>query len=180
MKKSPHQDILDVLNGLSKNFSDLATDKKFSVRAKTVHLFGGSFGGPAGILASRDPRVQKAVLFAPVVDWLSPSKAEPLPSLYRYIKQAFGPAYRVNKSDWDKLSSGRFYNPVTHAREIDGRKLFFVHARDDESVSWHSVEKFSEIVRARFILQKHGGHLSFDDIMLPGMWKRISIFLKEK
>src|SRR5271168_5291759 len=52
LKRSPHEDILDVISGLSKEFRELAFGHKFRVSADEVFVIGGSFGGAAAILSS--------------------------------------------------------------------------------------------------------------------------------
>src|SRR5208282_180426 len=69
LERSPHLDILDVIGGLSKEFRELAFGRRFRVCPSKVFVIGGSFGGAAAILASLDPRVNKAVANCPVVDW---------------------------------------------------------------------------------------------------------------
>lgn len=159
LKYSPEKDVLDVIGELPKGFVSLGDGKKYKVRPEKIYLVAGSFGGPAGILASRDPRVTKVVAISPVVDWRAPSKAEPLGWLEKFTHRAFGEGYRFGKKEWAKLKTGKFYNPAAHADEIDGRKLFIFHAKDDESVGWRPVMKFAEATGAKFKLFKRGGHL---------------------
>ena len=160
LKKSPHLDVLGVIDGIPKGFTDFWTGKKYKFTPSNVHLLGSSFGGPAVILASRDKRVSKVVAFSPVVDWTDDSEVEPLDWLGKFIKNAFGNAYRFKQSDWDKLIKGNFYNPVNHAADIDGSKLFLIHSKDDVLVPYRSVKKFSEITGASLWTLKKGGHLS--------------------
>src|SRR5437868_3616320 len=56
---SPHEDILDVIEGLQNEFRELAFGRKFRVRAEEIFVIGGSFGGTAAILCSLDARVKK-------------------------------------------------------------------------------------------------------------------------
>ena len=74
LKISPHQDIIDVIDSLPKGFKDAWGGKIYKVRPSKICLFGGSFGGPAAILASLDKRVNKVIAVSPVVDWKAPSK----------------------------------------------------------------------------------------------------------
>src|ERR1700690_2280755 len=52
--KSPHEDILDVIDGLSKPFRELAFGRRFRVSLDEVFVIGGSFGGAAAILSQMD------------------------------------------------------------------------------------------------------------------------------
>jgi pimeloyl-ACP methyl ester carboxylesterase len=124
LRQSPEKDILDVVSGLSKAFISLGDGKRYRLRVSSVYLVAASFGGPAGILASRDRRIAKVVAICPVVDWQAPSRAEPLDVIDRFARKAFGEAYRFSQKDWNKLKRGRFYNPANHIHEINGRKIY--------------------------------------------------------
>lgn len=175
---SPEKDILDIISELPKGFISMLDKKRYRVNPQQIFLFGASFGGPAALLASRDPRVTKVVAFAPVVDWKAPSKAEPLDFVERYTRDAFGNAYRITSKNWHKLKGGVFYNPVAHASSIQGRKIFIIHAKNDLSVPWSSVARFAKKVKCEFLLLKDGGHLSASNFMNPKFYRRISSFLR--
>lgn len=177
LEKSLDRDILDVIDSLPRGFVDLWSGKRYKVRPDVVYLFAGSFGGPAGILASRDKRVKKVVAISPIVDWLAPSKAEPLDFAEKFAHLAFGNGYRFGKKEWAKLSTGKFYSPVYHQYEIDGSKLFIFHAKDDQSVRWNEVAKFARITHSRLKLFKKGGHLRVAKI-IEKHWREIARFLK--
>ncbi|MEK7212672.1 MAG: hypothetical protein AAB686_03265, partial [Patescibacteria group bacterium] len=176
------KDILDVIGELPKGFRVMSVkgNKTFQVKPAAVYLIAGSFGGPAGILASRNPRVKKVVAISPVVEWRAPSKAEPLGWLEKYVRYGFGNGYRFGHKEWAKLKTGKFYNPMTHWRGIDGRKLLIYHAKDDGSVRWREVAKFARLTGAKLVLRKTGGHLSSTIITKPAEWRRVSKFLKSK
>ncbi|HVO28590.1 MAG TPA: prolyl oligopeptidase family serine peptidase [Candidatus Paceibacterota bacterium] len=179
LRRSPEQDVLDVIDSLPRGFKDLWSGKTYRVQPDEVFIVATSFGGPAGILASRDPRVSKVVAVSPVVDWQAPSKAEPINAAgFRLIHETFGNGYRFGLSEWKKLAGGKFYNPVRHAAEIDGAKLLIFHARDDQSVRWNEVARFACATGATLKLFKKGGHLSGRRIV-PGHWNRIAKFLKK-
>ena len=180
LKISPEQDILDVINHLPKGFVSLWDGKRFAVRPSAVYLVAGSFGGPAGILLSKDPRVKGVIAVSPVVDWTTRSKAEPLDFVARFTKSAFGEGYRFLMKDWNRLKTGKFYNPMNSIRTIRGDKIFIIHAKDDESVGWRSVAKFSKITGAELLLLKKGGHLSSLNVMKKRFYRRISGFLKKR
>jgi pimeloyl-ACP methyl ester carboxylesterase len=156
--RSPHEDVIDVIDGITTGFRDLWSGTRYKLLPKRLVLIGSSFGGCAAILASRDPRVTSVVAFSPVVDWRAKSKTEPMGKLARFIKEGFGEGYRVAKDGWKKLSRGTFYNPAAAAEEIDGKKLFIVHAKDDDIVSWRSVQRFAKKTGAKLKLLRRGGH----------------------
>ncbi len=180
LEHSPEQDILDLLDQLPKGFVSLIDNKKFSVNPDSLYLIGGSFGGPAALLASRDSRVKKVVAISPVVDWRAPSKAEPLDWLFKYVTEAYGQGYRIRKSDWDKLKKGDFYNPVKHIRELDPAKVFIIHARDDDSVRAREVIEFAQKLGCKLRLLKTGGHGGTNWSVKPGLYRQIIRFLKAK
>src|SRR3989344_2138926 len=154
LKRSPHEDILDVIDELPKGFCDLWSGKRYTLNATryTLYIFGGSFGGPAAILCSRDPRVTKAVCFAPVIDWEAPSKDEPMDKLGAFLPKGFGNAYRFSRKNWKRLSRNEFYSPISLISSpparggvsaaadevvgVDGKKLLIFHAKDDASVPY--------------------------------------------
>ncbi len=184
LKLSPEQDVRDILDELPKGFKDLTWGKKFKVRPKQVFIVGGSFGGPAALLMSRDPRVTKVVAIAPVVNWniLKDPKVEQAetsnPDYVDYVHQAFGQGYRLTKKNWNKLKTGKFYSPITHIGELDGRKILIYHAKDDPVVPWNGVSKFAKLTGAKLILKKRGGHLSSSLISQPSEWRRVQKFFK--
>src|ERR1700690_2113022 len=122
LARSPHLDILDVIGGLSKEFRELAFGRRFRVAVDEFFVIGGSFGGPAAILSSLDPRVKKVVANCPVVDWAilprGQKKETSNPSYAAYIREAFGNAYRLSHKNWNKLNGGKFYNPTYHVEAV--------------------------------------------------------------
>jgi pimeloyl-ACP methyl ester carboxylesterase len=175
LRKSLEEDVLDVIDALPKGFVSLWDEKKYKVVPDDIFIVASSFGGPAGILASRDPRVTKVVAVSPVVDWRAPSKAEPMDFFMKFIREAFGNGYRFGKKEEAKLRTGKFYSPVCHTKEIDGSKLLIFHAKDDESVRWNEVAKFARDIGANIKLFKKGGHLKSGHIV-PKYWKQIAKF----
>src|SRR5580658_5085792 len=69
LARSPHEDILDLIDGLRKPIRESAFGQTFTVKADDVFVIGGSFGGTAAILCSLDPRVKRVIANCPVVDW---------------------------------------------------------------------------------------------------------------
>jgi pimeloyl-ACP methyl ester carboxylesterase len=164
LEKSPHQDILDVIDELPKGIRDVAFGQRFTLAPDEIFVIGGSFGGAAAILASLDPRVKKAIANCPVVDWSILPKSEKAetsnPNYAAYIREAFGNTYRLSDRNWKKLSSGTFYNPTHHIREITPFKVLMFHAKDDPYVPYASVERFARLTGAKLKSFEWGGHLS--------------------
>ena len=106
LRKSPERDIIDLIDGLPKGFTSMWDRKRYRVRPDAVFIIASSFGGPAGILASRDKRVKKVVAISPVVDWRASSKGESLDWLERFVRDGFGEGYRFSHKDWKKLGEG--------------------------------------------------------------------------
>jgi pimeloyl-ACP methyl ester carboxylesterase len=123
LAKSPHQDILDVLDELPTELQETAFGQRFPVSPDQVFVIGGSFGGAAAILLSLDAWVKRVVANCPVVDWSildEAEKAETSKNNYAdYIREAFGNGYRLSDANWLKLRTGTFYNPWHHRNEID-------------------------------------------------------------
>jgi pimeloyl-ACP methyl ester carboxylesterase len=178
LKISPDRDVLDIIDQLPKGFRDLWDGKRYAIKNPKVYLIGSSFGGPAVILASRDPRVKKVVALSPVTDWTIETKSEPIDKLRRFIADAFGNGYRFSASNWNKLKNGKFYNPIAHTASIDGSKLLIIHARDDKIVYAKTSVTFAKQVSARLIVLPHGGHLSISNILAPEILPSIRNFLK--
>lgn len=177
LKRSPHEDILDVIDELPKSFTDLWSGQRYKVRPSELYILGGSFGGSAAILCSRDPRVTKAVAFAPVIDWRAPSKDEPMEKLGVFLPKGFGNAYRFSKKNWNRLSRGKFYNPIDEADSLDGKKLLIFHAKDDGSVPYSYAKKFAARTGAKLITLRFGGHFGFSKSLEPRIYKSIKKFL---
>jgi pimeloyl-ACP methyl ester carboxylesterase len=182
LARSPHEDILDVIGGLSKEFRELAFGRRFRLAADEVFVIGGSFGGAAAILSSLDPRVKKVIANCPVVDWAilarEQRKETSNPSYAAYIREAFGNGYRLPDKNWKKLFGGKFYNPAYHAREASSSfkfKVMMFHAQDDPYIPYRSVEKFARLTGVRLKLLRRGGHLS-TDLIVRRYWKQISQF----
>jgi dipeptidyl aminopeptidase/acylaminoacyl peptidase len=177
LKLSPERDIVDVIDQLPRGFISLWDGKKYKIKPRALYIFGSSFGGPAALLASRDPRVTKVVTASAVVDWRADSKIEPLDWLGTFTKEAFGEGYRFRDRDWKKLKTGKFYNPASHAREIDGKKVFMIHAKDDDLVLPRPVQKFAKETGAKLLMLKRGGHLGLSVCTRHAIYKKIKKFL---
>ena len=171
--------LLPIIINLDSQLVERQLNKKYKINSPDVYLFGSSFGGPAAILASKDKRVKKAMIFSPVIDWKVESKIEPIDWMGKFTREAFGNGYRFSSKDWNKLKSGKFYNPISEVDSIDGKKLFIIHAKDDDIVYSKPSEDFAEKTGCRFILLKKGGHLPSSLFISPRFWKEARNFFKE-
>lgn len=179
LQQSPHEDILDVISGLSNEFRELTFGRRFRVSPQAIFVIGGSFGGAAAILCSLDPRVKKVIANCPVVDWAILPRSEKAetsnPNYAAYIREAFGNAYRLSDKNWSKLRSGRFYNPWHHRAEITGSKVMMFHAKDDPYVPYRTVKRFADSTGIALKSFRTGGHLSTESIVKTH-WTRIKAF----
>ncbi|MBP7811949.1 MAG: prolyl oligopeptidase family serine peptidase [Candidatus Moranbacteria bacterium] len=182
LKRSPTQDITDTIDTLAsgrQSFIDLATGEPFSLWAKTFHLFGFSFGGPAVVLNSAHPLVSKVVAVSPVLDWTREGEDEPFEKHVLFVTAGFGGAFRVEHGrDWHKLLKPDFYNPLTQTGDIDGRKVFIIHARDDRVVPYKPVLEFMAETNATVYLKPHGGHHL--RITHRFLWNKAAAFLSRR
>lgn len=182
LQRSPHEDILDVIGSLSKPLREVTFRRVFRVQVDQVFVIGGSFGGAAAILCSVDARVKKVVANCPVVDWSILSHSEKAetsnPNYAAYIREAFGNAYRLTDRNWNKLRSGKFYNPSRHVKEIDPAKVLMFHAHDDPYVPFASVKRFADRTGVKLKSFRRGGHLSTDYIVRK-YWPEIKRFFDE-
>jgi esterase/lipase len=181
LAKSPHLDILDVIDELPKGLQDCAFGQRFHLSPKEIFVIGGSFGGPAAILCSLDSRVTKAIANCPVVDWSMLKQAEKVETSNKnyaaYIREAFGRAYRLSDRNWKKLYTGKFYNPAHHVDEINPAKIMMFHAKDDPSIPWQSVTRFAARTGVKLNLLARGGHLRTEYIVQT-YWPRIRKFFE--
>jgi dipeptidyl aminopeptidase/acylaminoacyl peptidase len=181
LERSPHLDILDVVDALPRGFRELAFGQRFALKPDEIFVIGGSFGGPAAILSSLDPRVNRVIANCPVVDWAILPEAEKAetanPSYAAYIREAFGHGYRLSDRNWRKLRSGKFYNPAYHADEIDPSKIMIFHAKDDPNVPYKSVKKFADRTRVKLNTLERGGHVKTEYVVRK-YWKRIEKFFE--
>src|SRR5438270_254769 len=179
LDRPPHEDVLEVIAGLSGDIIDLAFGERFRVRYEEVFVIGGSFGGAAAILSSLDDRVKKVIANSPVVDWAilpKSEKAETSNSNYAaYIREAFGNAYRLSDRNWNKLRTGRFYNPAYQWEEITPSKIMMFHAKDDPYVPYQTVNDFADRTGVALKSLRRGGHFSTEHIVQK-YWPEIRKF----
>ncbi len=180
LEHSPARDIRDVVVELEKKkcVTDVATGEIIPIKVQAIHLFGGSFGGPAVLMNTDLPIVKKVIAHSPVIDWSVEGEDEPFDEFVRYSCQGFGGTYRTkHTSDWEKLRKTDFYNPVAHTKTMLGKKVFIIHAQDDTNVPVDPVIPFAESIGASYYLKPHGGHhIKFDHLFL---WKKVEAFLKK-
>ena len=177
LKNSPHLDILDVVSSISSGFVDLWSGEKYKIKNPKIYIIGSSFGGAAAILASEDKRVRKIVALSPVIDWRVETEAEPIYWLRDFVKNAFGNAYRYKKESWNKLKSGKFYNPIAEIKKLDKNKIYIIHPQNDEVVTSATSIKFEKELNCKLTLLKDGGHLSLSAIRKAALWNKVSRFL---
>ena len=179
LARSPHEDILDIIDELPMGFISFFDGKRYRVKPKRLYIFGSSFGGPAALLCSRDPRVTKIVAASGVIEWRAQQKTkETQPRLEKFTRNAFGEAYRFRSSDWKKQGRGNFYNPASYAKEIEGKKVLLFHAQDDDVVPWQPTQKFAKATGARLVLYKRGGH-HVARFTKPIIYRHVRKFLAE-
>jgi esterase/lipase len=181
LEKSPHEDIRDVVDELSKGIREVTFGQRFQLSPDEIFVIGGSFGGAAAILASLDARVKKVIANCPVVDWSILATAEKKetsnPNYAAYIREAFGNAYRLSDRNWKKLSSGKFFNPTHHVGEITPSKVMMFHAKDDPHVPYASVERFAQRTGVKLRSLQHGGHVKTEYIVQK-YWPQIGKFFE--
>jgi len=174
---APEQDIWDVVRALPTGFVSAWEKQEYRVIPSQVVVMGASFGGTAAILSTKDPCIDKAIAFAPVVDWTAPCE-ECLDELEQVIVKGYGQAYRFSHEDWMRLNAGSFFQPMAEIPELDAKKIMVVHAKDDKVVSFDSVERFATVSRCQFISRRTGGHLSTRESIHWPLSSRIQSFLK--
>lgn len=177
LKNPPAEDLLDVVSELPNGFSDIESKKRYRVHPTKTFLFGASFGGSAVILASRDPRVTKAIALAPAVDWRVEHEHGKLDA--KHLKDSFGNAYRFSKKDWGRFEREAAYNPMMQSTAIDGSKILILHAKDDSVVPWRSVALFAEKTHCLLRLFPTGGHFSLSEAIQPRRYEYIKNFMKK-
>ncbi len=178
LKQSPHQDVLDVIEQLPKGFTSLWDGTHHRLSPHQLIIIGSSFGGPAGLMLSCDPRVSKVVAVSSVIDWQKPGPEEPMGFLKKFIDQAFGAAYRIDPAGWHKLTAGKLYNPIKHIKDIDGGKILLIHAKDDTICRYSEASKFAKKTGAKLITLPRGGHLGSSILFKPRFQKIFTKFIK--
>jgi dipeptidyl aminopeptidase/acylaminoacyl peptidase len=176
LAKSPHLDVIDVIDSLPKGFTDSFTGKKYKLKPDFIGVIGGSFGGPAALLASMDSRVTNVVAVAAVADWRKLGSAETFPFMTRFIPEAFGQGYRMSWSGWKKLRRGKVYNPATVQEKLPGEKILIIHAKDDDVAPIGPIKKLVQTTNSKTMYFTRGGHLSSTVVLKPNVYKKIKKF----
>lgn len=179
LAKSPHEDILEILDEFPTELAEIAFGKRFALAPDKIFVIGGSFGGAAAILLSLDARINAAVANCPVTKWAILDREEKMETANEnyaeYIREAFGNAYRLSDANWNKLRSGRFYNPWRHRKEITPSKLLMFHAQDDPYVPFEGSRRFADATGVKLKSLRRGGHISTDYITRR-YWSEIKKF----
>lgn len=177
----PSDDVYIVMDQIAAGFRDLWSGGDYRVHNPEFYLLGGSFGGPASILASRDERVKKAVAISAVADWRAQEHTlEPLDLMSTFVPAAFGQAYRSDPSVWHKLAQGNFYNPADEKETLPGDKLLLIHCADDKIVHPEPAQKLATDIGAKFILIPSGGHGGVSRALEPKYWKLVKNHFEPK
>jgi alpha-beta hydrolase superfamily lysophospholipase len=181
LKHSPEQDLRDIVDELPKGVRESAFGQQFTLKPEEIFVIGGSFGGAAAILASLDRRVDRVVANCPVVDWSilddEQRKETSNPSYPAYLRKAFGNAYRLKETNWNKLRSGKFFNPAHEIGRLAPGKILLFHAKDDPYIPWQSVRQFAQAAGIKLKLLPRGGHLKTEETVI-GHWPEIKRFLE--
>ncbi len=183
LQYSPDEDVRLVALSLNKGFTNAYDGITYLLDIREVNVVGASFGGAAAILSSRHPEINKVIAIAPVTDWLyydKHSKQESFSVFKKEIRDGFGDGYRFPDANFKKLSSGKFYNPIRHVKELEGGKIFLAHAKDDTVVPYEPTIKFAKLLGIKPMLFAKGGHLSSRILTESQVWKSAKQFLSNK
>jgi hypothetical protein len=178
LRQSPHLDVLDTVTAIEQGLKIICSDQVVHPPTEQIFVAGSSFGGAAALLASADERVTGAFAISPVIDWLELGESEPAELLYKLVIEGFGQAYRCSHVDFNKLLTGKFYNPIYSAPELEGSKIGIVHCVDDSVTPLSATHRFAEQTGCRLTEYKRGGHLSLNKIMVPRIWRKFKKFAK--
>jgi pimeloyl-ACP methyl ester carboxylesterase len=169
LKKSPHEDILDIIDELPKEIEEIAFGQRFRLSPQQIFVIGGSFGGAAAILSSLDSRVSRVIANCPVTDWKILDRSEKLETSKQnyaeYIRHAFGSGYRLSDANWEKLETGIFYSPWHHRTAITASKVMIFHPTDDPHVPYEGSERFSKATGVKLKTLLRGGHIGTDYVV---------------
>ena len=177
----PTDDVFVLMDQIPGGFRELWSGGDYRIEHPEFYLLGGSFGGPAALIASKDERVRKAATISAVVDWRQQENTvEPLGVMSEYVPNAFGEAYRADPLVWQKLAGGGFYNPIDEKNGMDGKKLMLFHAKDDKVVHSWPAEEFAKGIGAQLVLFNDGGHMGVGRAAEPRIGKRVLKFFRER
>lgn len=176
----PSDDVITIIDNLEK-FYDLWSGAEHCIKNAEVYLIGGSFGGAASILASRDTRVKKAIAISAVADWRDQANTvEPLEVMNEYLPKAFGMGYRGEQEVYRKLIVGDFYNPTFEKDTLNGDKLLLIHSRHDLVVHAGPAEALARDIGAKFVMLPGDVHMGVRGALLPPVFRHVERFLRGK
>jgi dipeptidyl aminopeptidase/acylaminoacyl peptidase len=181
LQKAPTQDVLDVIDYLVKHkkITDAWSGEKIAIKIKHFDLFGGSFGGPAVLLASKHKAVRKVVAMTPVVDFNKDGEGETFEQFVQYATEVFGGVYRPKShKDWDKLRGNKFYNPITMLDQIDEKKCFVIQTKDDDVCPADNLRNLVALKKIAVYYKPKGGHLGVSSLQKKFYWNKVATFLK--
>lgn len=180
LKHAPSEDVQLVARGVRNGFLNVYDNVRYVLDVRECIVVGASFGGAAAIIASTFDEVDKAIALAPVVDWTVNSKTEPFHVFVDMLVNGFGSAYRPQKGAYEKLKSGKFYQPVSYADKINKEKLLIVQASDDTVVSLKALRAFAKNAKIKPIILPEGGHYGAGALLEKSVWNYAKLFLKGK
>jgi pimeloyl-ACP methyl ester carboxylesterase len=183
LQDAPTKDVLDVIEHLlkHKSITDAWSEEKIAIRVKHFDLFGGSFGGPAVLLASKHKSVRKVVVITPVVDFNKDGEGEPFEKFVAYATEVFGGVYRTkNQKDWDKLRGHKFYNPITMLGQIDEKKCFVIQTKDDNVCPADNLRNLVAFKKIAVYYKPKGGHLGVSSLQKKFYWNKVQKFLRTR
>jgi esterase/lipase len=185
LAKSPHIDILDVIDGIHKPFESIyrkvsGERHHYKLNPTQIILVGSSFGGPAVILNSNDERISKVVAFSPVTNWQGVLRISNPGDRLEFIQEAFGKAIRTTPKLWSKLKTQKFYNPIVELDHIDGSKIQIIQAKDDPAVPFTDTKKFATATKSKLVSVAKGGHLGASILMMPRFYKIFTKHINSK
>ncbi len=178
LARSPHLDVIDAVNQLPKGLKAVWDRRLYYPPTDKIYVVGSSFGGAAALLSSADPRVTGSFALSPVVDWQETGRAEPVELVYHLVREGFGQAYRCDRRRFNKLLTGKFYNPIHEAERLNGEKIHIVHCADDDITPLFATKRFVKKNGGTLIEYKRGGHMSLSKIMTLRIWKRFNKFIQ--
>lgn len=177
----PQLDVFEIIDLLPHGLTDIAFREHFPLKPDEVFVIGGSFGGATALMCSLDSRVKKVVANCPVVDWgILPeeqTKETSNKNYAAYIREAFGNAYRLSDTNWNKVMKGNFFNPAKHLKEFNAEKVIMFHAKDDPYIPWKGVSDFAKKTGIHLKLSARGGHLDTVTTVQKN-WATIAQFFK--
>jgi hypothetical protein len=76
LERSPHEDILDIINDLPRRMEEIACGRRFRLSPDKIFVAGGASGVRQQSLHPLDPRVSGVIANCPVVDWTILDRSE--------------------------------------------------------------------------------------------------------